>query len=207
MKKIYLLSILFACFHLLSIAQTTYTITTAQGAFAFTPDSIMTNVGDQVVFNVDFTMHPLQEVSAATWAANGATPLAGGFSANTGSTISITMTQPGIRYYVCTFHNGFGMKGRIFVSSANGIEVIPSLVSLPYPNPASHLLHIISVIDGDLDYAITDMLGQDIMHSSQFSTAGNPVSIDMSDIAEGSYILTVTNVDGSVNKNRISIRH
>ena len=207
MKKIHLLSILLIVMQIVSNAQTTHTITNPGGALSFSPDSLAAYVGDQVVFNLNFSMHPLQEVSASTWASFGSTPLAGGFSANSGNTVTITMTQPGIRYYVCAVHVAAGMRGRIFVYQPSGIEAMPSLVSLPYPNPARHMLHIIPISGCDLTYTITDILGKEVLHNSQYNASGNPVSIDVSDIAEGSYVLSVTNADGSVSKNRINISH
>ena len=129
MNKIYLLFALICLLPLGSSAQTTHTITTS--GFTFSPDSVAAHVGDQIIFNVDFSMHPLQEVSASTWAANQSTPLPGGFSASSGTTLTVTMSAVATRYYVCTVHVGLGMKGRIFMSAANGIEAIPSVSALP----------------------------------------------------------------------------
>ncbi len=206
MKKLYLFGVLLLALQAAVSAQTSHIITTS--GFTFTPDSVRANVGDTIIFNVNFSMHPLQEVSSTTWAANQATPLPGGFSASSGTTFSVVMTQAGIRYYVCTMHvASFGMKGRIFVNGSNEIENIPAIVTLPYPNPAAQQIHLVPASSGEFAYTIYDMLGQPVLQGSQYTTAQNMVSIDVSAIAEGNYILSMTNADGQVSKSKIDIRH
>jgi plastocyanin len=206
MKKIYLLAILIMALQAMASAQATHTITTS--GFTFSPDSVSATVGDTIIFNVNFSTHPLRQVSSATWAANLPTQLSGGFSASSGSTFRVVMTQPGVIYYVCAMHvASSGMKGRIFVSAANGIENITSVAALPYPNPSNRQLHLIPASSGDFSYTITDMLGQTILHGSEYTTAQSLVTVDVSAIADGNYILSMTGADGIVSKNKIDIRH
>ena len=205
MKSINALILFVVSFALSSTAQTIHTITNS--GFTYSPDSVNANVGDQVTFNTDFSMHPLHEVSSATWAANGSTQLAGGFSATTGSTATFTMTQAGTRYYVCANHVSLGMKGRIFVSNPNGIESIPSVAALLYPNPSNQQLHIIPVSTGYFSYAMTDMLGRKILEDSEYAIANSAISINISAIPEGNYILTMTNAEGQVSTRKIHIAH
>ena len=206
MKKNYLLGLLIMAIQVLSFAQTSHIITTS--GFTFTPDSVNARVGDTIIFNVNFSAHPLQQVASTTWSANQSTPLAGGFSATSGTTFSVVMTQPGVAYYVCTMHvSSFGMKGRIFVSPANGIEKITPTASLIYPNPSGGQLHFISAASGHLSYAITDMLGKVILKDSQYANAQDRVTVDVADIAEGNYILSVSHADGSVSQNKIILKY
>ena len=160
MKSINSLILFVVSFTLSSIAQTTHTITNS--GFTYSPDSLNANVGDQVTFNTDFSMHPLHEVSSATWAANGSTQLPGGFSATTGNTATFTMTQAGTRYYVCANHVSLGMKGRIFVSSTSGIENIHLLRLCFYPIPSNSQLLIILVWWGFFPFAWTVRVGRKI---------------------------------------------
>jgi hypothetical protein len=97
------------------------------------------------------------------------------------------------------------MKGRIFVSAANGIEAIPSISALPYPNPSSQQLHLAPASSGDFSYTISDMLGQTIMQGRQY--AQELVTIDVSSVADGTYILSMTSANGVMSKNKIDIRH
>lgn len=204
MKKIYLLAILTFTLRVISSAQTTHTVTTS--GFTYTPATVQANVGDQVIFNVDFSMHPTVEVSAATWAANQPTPLAGGFSGTSGSTMTVTMTAVGTRYYVCQMHvSSFGMKGKIDVVAANGIKNVPSVVALPYPNPASQQLYLSPAAAGDFSYTITDMLGRTVLLGSEY--AQGMVTVDVSGIADGAYILSMTSANGLSSRNKIDIRH
>jgi hypothetical protein len=153
-------------------------------------------------------MHPLHEVSSATWTANGFTQLPGGFSATTGNTATFTMTlQAGTRYYVCSNHVSLGMKGRIFVSSVNGIESIPSVAELLYPNPSNQQLHIISGSTGYFSYSLTDMLGRKTLEDSEYAIANSAISINISTLAEGNYILSMTNAEGQISTRKIHIAH
>jgi plastocyanin len=206
MKKIYLFAVLIMALQTIASA-TTHTITTS--GFAFSPDSINANVGDTIIFNVAFGTHPLQQVSSTTWAANGTTPLSGGFSATSGTTFSVVMTQAqvGVVYYVCTNHvASFGMKGRIFVSAVNGIENIPTISAQPYPNPANQQLHLVTASSGYFSYTITDMLGQTVLQGSEYALAQSAVTVNVSTVPEGNYILSTTNAEGLVSKSKIDIR-
>lgn len=207
MKKIYLLIILIVALQAIASA-TTHTITTS--GFAFAPDSINANVGDTVIFNVNFSVHTVQQVSSATWAANGTTPLSGGFANSSGSTYQVVMTQAdvGVIYYVCTIHvASTQMKGRIFVAGGTGIENIPSAAALPYPNPADKQLNLLTTSTGNISYTITDLLGQTIRKGIEFATAQGTLTVDVSTIPDGNYILSMTNAEGIASKNKIDIRH
>jgi plastocyanin len=204
MKKIYLLGILVIVLHSILGASTSHIITTS--GLTFVPDSIFVNVGDTMIFNLDLSAHPLQQVSSATWAANQATPLAGGFSANSGNTFKVVMSQPGIIFYVSTADVSSGMKGRIFVDGENGIHnVSPATVS-SYPNPCDQQLHIITATAGRYSLALTDMLGRTVLRND-ISTSQGILTLDIAAVAQGDYIVAIKGADGISSQSKITIRH
>ncbi len=202
MKSIYTLIILVFCGSVKISAQT---ITTS--GFSYSPNTLNVHVGDQVTFNCDFSMHPLQEVDAATWTSNGSTPLNGGFSASSGTTLTVPMTQVGTRYYVCTVHVSSGMKGRIFVTSPSGIEAISSVAASTYPNPVSNQLHIIVGRETDLHYTLTDMTGRTALVADQHVGAQGMLTVDVSGVADGAYILQAISADGTTSVSRVQVAH
>ena len=105
---------------LLSAAQTDHDVVT-QG-LSYNPAELIVSVGDNVNFTISAT-HPTTQVSEDTWNSNGTTPLPGGFGTNT-SSFSITVTEPGVIYYVCDNHVGAGMKGTITVNPLSVDELV-----------------------------------------------------------------------------------
>ncbi len=205
MKKIHFLAVLILASQTIASAQTSYIITTS--GLTFTPNTINANVGDTIIYNVDFSMHPLQQVSSATWAADQSTPLAGGFSNTTGTTYRVVLTQPDTVFYVCRMHVSYGMKGRIFVSAATGIDNVSSISAPPFPNPADQQLSITPNSSGDFSFTLTDMKGQVIMIGSKYAGPQNPITLDVSAITEGSYMFAMTNSNGVMRESKIEIRH
>lgn len=174
---------------------------------SFTPDSLIVHVGDQVTFNCDFAMHPLQEVSAATWSANGSAALSGGFSATSGNTLTVPMTQAGTRYYVCTVHVQAGMKGRIFVTAPSGIEALAATVAATYPNPATRQIHVITGKETDLQYILTDMMGRAVINGTGHVGPMGYLTLDVSAIADGEYVLQSVSTEGSSSVSRVQVLH
>ncbi|MBS1626063.1 MAG: T9SS type A sorting domain-containing protein [Bacteroidetes bacterium] len=181
------------------------TITTS--GFSYSPDSLVVHVGDQVTFNCDFSMHPLHEVDSATWVANGSTQLTGGFSATSGNMLTVPMTQIGTRYYVCSVHVSAGMKGRIFVTSPNGIEAITAVSATIYPNPASGQLHIITGSETDLHYSLLDMMGRTVLSVDDHVNAQGYLTLDVSDLADGPYVLHALSADGTSSTAHVQVVH
>jgi plastocyanin len=207
MKKLYFLAFSIFVLRFIAPAQATHIITTH--GYAFLPDSLVVNLNDTVVFNVNFSMYPIQQVRDTSWAANHPTPMAGGFSDTSGNTLRLAMTQQGIVYYVCTVYVApFEMKGRIYVSGPeSGIETIPSVTALPYPNPADQQLNFVSASSGELSYTITDMLGRTMLLGRQYATGQNMVTVDVSAVATGNYILSISNAGGAISQTKIDISH
>ena len=201
----YLLAVLALALQANTFAQTSYTITTS--GLTYTPAFVNANVGDTIIWNVDFSMHPLQQVSSASWAADLATPLAGGFSNPAGTTYRVIMTQADTVYYVCRMHVSYGMKGRIAVAASSGINNILSDASHPFPNPADRVLNFTPASTGYFSYTVTDMSGQIVKKGSKYATPQNIISIDVSAVAEGNYIFSLSDANGPVSKSSVSIRH
>ena len=205
MKKIHFLAVLVLALQAIASAQASYIITTS--GLTFTPSTINANVGDTIIYNVDFSMHPLQQVSSATWAADQSTPLAGGFSNTTGTTYKVILTQPDTIYYVCRMHISYGMKGRIFVSPTTGIDNISSISSAPFPNPADQQLSITPISIDNFSFTLTDMKGQVIMVGAKYAGPQNPITMDVSAIADGSYMFALTNSKSVMRESKIEIKH
>jgi plastocyanin len=111
-------------------------VTITNSGFEFSPDDITINAGDTVIFQLA-SAHNAVEVSESTWALNGNTPLAGGFSLPFGGG-QLTGLTTGVHFYVCQPHASSGMKGKITVNSSSGIftpEAAYRLFTI-YPNPS-----------------------------------------------------------------------
>jgi len=206
MKKLYLLAISIVALQAIAPAQTSHIITTS--GFTFVPATVSANVGDTIIFNVDFSMHPIQQVSSTTWAADQSTALTGGFSNSAGSTYSVVMTQPGTVYYVCKMHVAlYGMKGQIQVAGSNGVDNLVSGPSLAFPNPADQLLSFTPPSSGNFSYTITNMSGQVVKKDTKYATPQSIITIDVSAIVEGNYVFSLSGATGVVNKSKITIKH
>ncbi len=99
---------------------TKYTITSP--GMVFSPSTLTARVGDTILFAVSAT-HTATQVSQNTWNSNGTTVLPGGFDYNPGNhEYVIKPSDVGTIYYICVPHVTMGMKGRIFVEDALGVE-------------------------------------------------------------------------------------
>jgi plastocyanin len=172
--------------------------TVVSSGFTFSPATLTITQGDSVLFSLA-SNHDVLEVNQATWTANGITPLAGGFlTPFSGGLVLPSQLTPGTHYYVCEPHASMGMKGRIIVNLATGIEnSSPKLSFTIYPNPAQELLHVtaLSEISGQ-PYQICDLQGRKM--TDGILTEGLK-SIDISRFAEGVYLFQF----GDAKKNTI----
>jgi len=140
MKKMYVtvfLSVLF-----LFSYGTTYQIVNI--GVTFSPSTLTINQGDDVTFTLNSLLHNAVEVSQASWNADDATPLSGGFSVPFGGIlVNIGQLGVGTHYYVCTNHVTFGMKGTITVQGTLAVpETRIQNELLIYPNPAKDNLTV-----------------------------------------------------------------
>lgn len=192
MRK-YLVILLLVC-PLFVSGQSTHQITAS--GFMYMPDSLVIQVGDAVEFSVGAT-HPTVEVSKESWEANEATPLANGFSAPSG-TETIAFSEAGTFYYVCENHISSGMKGRIFVEAATGINDMKSrdIDNLEiYPNPLQHyafldfnLLH-----NENITIALYNLLGSKVktFYQSKFPAGSYHISLNFSELPHGVYYVNI----------------
>ncbi|AEV33950.1 hypothetical protein Oweho_2995 [Owenweeksia hongkongensis DSM 17368] len=137
MKK--LLFLLFVSFMAVSLhAQTSHTI--AAVGVEYTPDTVIVNLGDTIIFDVGST-HPTTEVDLTTYNSNGSSALPGGFSFPSGQGLFVASTL-GAKYYICDNHISQGMKGMIMVNPTVGVSEVHLGSHTLYPNPVESELHI-----------------------------------------------------------------
>ncbi|WP_417599750.1 T9SS type A sorting domain-containing protein [Owenweeksia hongkongensis] len=137
MKK--LLFLLFVSFMAVGLhAQTSHTI--AAVGVEYSPDTIIVNLGDTIIFDVG-NSHPTTQVDLATYNSNGSTALSGGFSFPSGQGSFVASTL-GAKYYICDNHISQGMKGMIMVNPTVGVSEVHLGNHTLYPNPVESELHI-----------------------------------------------------------------
>ena len=93
------------------------------------------------------------------------------------------------------------------MAGSNGIDNLVSGTSLAFPNPADQLLNFTPPSAGNFSYTITDMSGQVIKKGSKYATPQSIITIDVSAIAEGNYVFSLSGATGVVNKSKITIKH
>jgi plastocyanin len=182
---------------LVAVAQQTHTITSSGNTF--TPSTLTVNVGDQVQFNAGAN-HPVQQVSQATWDANGTTPLNGGFSFPNGSG-TFTPANAGTVYYVCTSHVQLGMKGTITVTVATGINDQESGRGRLYPVPAND--HVIYESPGNMiidEIRILDLTGRPVIQLRGLEQPSGQFKIDVSGLNKGMYIIRIRSGESTIIK-------
>lgn len=171
-------------------AQTTHTITAS--GFSYTPADLFVNTGEAVQFDVGAS-HPTLEVAEATWNDNGTAAVAGGFSFPDGNG-SVTFNEPGVHFYVCTSHVASnGMKGKITVMTATGLDEISigGYALYPVPLKGSGLTISTKATSPErLEVSIYDMAGT-LRISSQGETKNGIYLMDCSDLPAGLFIMTL----------------
>ena len=102
--------------------------------FAYSPNSLTVSVGDTIVWDGSFSVHPLSSTSVPAGAAS--------FHNTSGTTFSYHVTVAGTYDYQCDVHFGIGMVGSFTAVIATGIEntrtsLQPDAFRLEqnYPNP------------------------------------------------------------------------
>lgn len=120
MKSLYFWSFLFAT---LSVKADIITVTSV--GLTFNPSNIIITEGDTLRFNISGS-HNVVEVDSATYATNGSTSLANGFSLPFGGG-DLTGLSAGRYWFVCTPHASAGMKGSITVSKASSTNQVVAI--------------------------------------------------------------------------------
>ncbi len=176
---------------------TTWTITNS--GFSFSPATITITLGDDVNFDLD-NIHNAVEVSQTTWAANGNSPLSGGFQTPFGGgQVNASQLGIGTHYYVCSPHASGGMKGTIIVQTATGIADNPKqMIISVYPNP-SHSLMTVKTNNTltDSRFFITDQSGRKV---SSGRLEDETTLVNISHLATGVYFLQVVGQRGHLVK-------
>jgi len=190
MKKI------FTClaFALFTASAFCTTVTITNSGFTFTPGTVTINAGDSILFSLS-SIHKVAEVAQATWNANGATQLPGGFSTALGGGIVVpAFLTVGTHWYVCQPHASMGMKGIIIVQNSSGIteNQLSAAISV-YPNPVSSNLTVKVGMPGGGTLRLSNALGE-ILEQRQVNTVA--CSVDLGNKPKGIYFVTFIDVAG-----------
>lgn len=160
MKKIYLS--LLICIACLSTKATTFTVSIA--GFAYTPTLTTCAIGDQVIIQAA-SLHPLNQVDASTWAANGSSTVTGGWGSKT-TTHTFSATTTGTIYFVCQNHVLSGMKGMIVVNATGIQEKANNFLNQynVFPNPATNSVKVSFGLNENSSVSIKlfNVLGQEV---------------------------------------------
>lgn len=132
--------------------------------FSYTPSTLTVNVGDIVTIEAS-SLHPLVQVSQASWNADLNTQLSGGFSSTSNFNLTITAAMAGTTiYYVCSNHVGSGMKGQITVNVISGIteNQVQTSDFTVFPNPVTtNAFLTVSLLKASkISFSIYDLSGR-----------------------------------------------
>ncbi len=183
-------------------------VTIVNSGFTFSPNVVNIKTGDTVVFTLAGA-HDAVEVSEATWAANGNTPLPG-FSVPFGGG-QVTGLAVGTHYFVCSPHASLGMKGQIIVASTLGVNdfsLAVGTLSL-YPNPTSGTFVFRYQDTGNtpatgLKIMVRNFIGQQLYFRAGMQPETD-YPIDLSGQPAGMYLVTLT--DGRQSETRRVVKH
>ena len=194
MKKIV---VLFAVFTALTLQVNATKHTVAISGFTYSPALLSAHIGDTITIDAS-TSHPLLQVSKATWTSAGTTALAGGFGPTT-KNYTYTVTSADTVYYICTAHVQFGMKGRVVISPATGINEFPTdqLSVSVYPNPATTTATVKLSSFGNnpvsvFVFSINGQLEKDLSSTSTTLNSESYYQFDAGTMPSGSHLIMVS---------------
>ena len=120
---------------------------------------------------------------------------------NTGETTStITPTTSGTYWCLVTDINGCISDTANYTVSINSlIDIIENTLNI-YPNPTTGLLNIKFYNDATSEVKITNVLGEIIFNTMIFERGEINKQFDLSDFANGIYILELNNIYGIINR-------
>ena len=177
------------------------TETIINSGFTFSPALVTISEGDSVLFLLG-QIHKVAEVSQATWAANGNTQLAGGFSTPLGGDLVLpAQLTVGTHWYVCQPHASTGMKGRIIVQSSSGIYENKMQLKLnAFPNPVKTVLTLRfgKVEKGNL--RVCNAFG---VVRQELEINSDACQLDMSRESDGMYFIFMIDESGGILEKQI----
>lgn len=190
MKKIYY--ILLLTISTICLRATSYTVSIV--GYSYSPATLTVSIGDIVTIAAS-SAHPLDEVSQATWNANGTATLSSGFGIKT-SNYTFTVTSTNTIYYVCTANVSIGMKGQIIVSTSGINEQSTPLGNISiFPNPAKDKFYIKfnSTENTFVTVKIYSICGQEVqsfISNKEFNAGDNSFTVNFQNaIAPGLYFV------------------
>lgn len=200
MKKIYSiltsLFVLSACFN--AVADS-YTISIS--GLSYSPAVLNANVGDVVTIQASGN-HPLRQVSEASYDANDATQLPGGFGTET-SDYTFTLDAAGEIFYVCAVHAAAGMKGKIVVSVGTGIANAAQVTALQvYPNPVIGGDFVVKGNGFDLDHSKLELFNSSGQLVRSLNLDGEQAELHVA-LANGVYTAVIMKEDKAVTRKRL----
>lgn len=165
----------------------------------FNPSSLTINAGDHVHIFWDNSVvndHTFTQVAQATWTANGATLLPGGYELGVGTPspgTDFTITPTATVWYVCAFHASMGMKGVINVVGGTGVEEATAQAQYQLaPNPATDVVRILAPDMNALSVRFTDAIGRLCMQVP----LSNERTLDTSALTNGLYVVEFRDAQG-----------
>ena len=198
MKKIYL--ILFICIAFLGTKATTYTVNIV--GFAFSPSVTTCAVGDQVIIQAG-GIHPVAQVSQATWSANATSTLSGGWGV-ANATFTYNATAPGTIYFICQNHGPTsGMKGMIVINSVGINETAANFLNSYnlFPNPATSNVKVSFGLNeaSTVNIKLFNVAGQEVktfVSDLNLATGNYEYNFELpQSIASGNYFIEVSSGD------------
>lgn len=182
--------------------------------FAYTPATLTTAcVGDTVRIAASGN-HPCTQVSAATWTANGSTPIAGALftSQTTQVQIILTASSPSIIYYVCDNHvASSGMKGQITVCAAPVFETLLSDFKfgvLPNPVKDQANIYINAKKADNISLSIVDLNGRlvkKIADNKRILTGEQLIQFNVSELSAGNYFMILRTSTGGMTRKQFIV--
>ncbi|WP_187632072.1 T9SS type A sorting domain-containing protein [Hymenobacter lutimineralis] len=173
--------------------------------FAYSPQFLTINPGDEVTFQWESGTHP-------TASDNGAFEQ---FAMNTNArTKTLSFPTAGVYGYHCTFHGGpgAGMFGSITVNTITPVaRTQPAAASLQlYPNPSRGMVLLTLDQKQGQDYKlrITNIIGREVRVvplRADLTAAGQP--LNLSDLPAGMYMCSLLQNDKVVGSKRLILQN
>ena len=180
----------FALFTNYAISQTTYELNWGMSS---TNQQITIDVGDSVTWTWGNGTHNLRSTG-------GVENFDSGYFTGTGAQFTYTFTMPGITTYICDPHPN-SMYGAVTVLGTASTNEINNFEFEIYPNPVIDIVNLSfeNNFENMFKVEIYDALGRLSFTQNKFST-GNKLSLNISELERGIYILKL------YNNNKISVK-